>query len=221
MSFQDDLYAVADELRAIANQGLHYDQDAHTRERYKKVLSISARIIAGLEQRPAAEVRREYEGNLTYMSPTSGVDIAVFRNDRLLLIQRRDNGLWALPGGAVEVGETLAQAAAREFREETASEVQLLSLLAVLDSRVWHSNVRFHVYHHIFLGKIADDETVKPNTQGEGPTAETLAADFFAEDALPELHAGHADWVPLVFKLFREEHETPYLDGLRSPAPPR
>ena len=37
----------------------------------------------------------------------------VSRGAELLLIQRRDNGLWALPGGFVEVGETLAEAAAR------------------------------------------------------------------------------------------------------------
>ncbi len=214
MSFRDDIYAVADDLRAVANQGLHYDRDPHARERYEKVLNASARLLAGLEQRAPEEVRREYEGNFGYMSPASGVDVAVFRGDKLLLIQRRDNGLWALPGGMVEVGETLVEAAAREFLEETASEVHITSLMAVLDSRRWRSNVRFHVYHHIFLGTIDPDVNVTPNLQGEGPTAETLAADFFAADALPNLHAGHADWVPLIFKLYRGELGTPYLDGL-------
>ena len=214
MSFRDDIYAVSDDLRAVANQGLHYDRDPHARGRYEKVLNASARLLAGLEQRPADEVRREYEGNFGYMSPASGVDVAVFRGDKLLLIQRRDNGLWALPGGMVEVGETLVEAAAREFFEETASEVQVTSLMAVLDSRVWRSNVRFHVYHHIFLGVVDPDVTVTPNLQGEGPTAETLAADFFAADALPDLHAGHADWTPLIFKLYHGELGTPYLDGL-------
>ena len=194
---------------------MHYDQDAHAQERHQRVLSLSARILAGLERRPEAEVQREYAGNFSYMSPMSGVDVAVFRNGELLLIQRRDNGLWALPGGFVEVGKTLAAAARREFREETASEVELLSLLAVLDSRVWRSNVRFHVYHHIFLGRLEDGVTVTPNTQGEGPNAETLAAAFFTEEDLPELHAGHADWVPLVFRLYRKELEASYLDDLR------
>lgn len=214
MSFRDDVYAVADELRAVANQGLHYDRDPHARERYGKVLEASARLVAGLEPRPVDEVRREYEGNFAYMAPAAGVDVAVFRGDALLLIQRRDNGLWALPGGFVEVGETLVEAAAREFREETGSEVRLRSLLAVLDSRRWRSNVRFHVYHHIFLGEIGPGVTVTPNLEGEGPNAETLAAEFFTEDALPDLHAGHRDWVPLVFRLYRGEFPTPYLDGL-------
>lgn len=214
MPTHDELYAVADELRALANQGLLYDRDSHTRERYQKALTLSARLVGAAEDRSADEVRREYAGNFGYMSPTSGVDVAVFRGDKLLLIRRRDNGLWALPGGMVEVGETLVEAAAREFLEETASEVQIMSLMAVLDSRVWRSNSRFHVYHHIFSGTIDPDVTVTPNLQGEGPTAETLAADFFAADALPDLHAGHADWVPLVFKLYRGELGTPYLDGL-------
>src|SRR4051794_36607498 len=38
---------------------------------------------------------------------------------QLLLIRRTDNGLWALPGGAQEIGERIADAAARETLEET------------------------------------------------------------------------------------------------------
>ena len=43
---------------------------------------------------------------------------AAVRNDRgeLLLIERTDNGLWALPGGAQDIGESVVQAARREVR---------------------------------------------------------------------------------------------------------
>lgn len=148
------------------------------------------------------------------MSPPSGVDVAVFRGAELLLLQRQDNGLWALPGGFVEVGETLAEAAAREFREETGVEARIRALLAILDSRIWRSSVKFQLYHHIFLGEIGDVVLPTLNTGGEGSTAETLAAAFFTEDTLPELHAGHANWIPLVFKLYLGDLEPPYLDGV-------
>lgn len=207
-----ELYTIADELRTLANTGLHYDKDAYARERNHKVLELSARLVASVEGGDSAQVLRAYEGNFSRMSPAVGVDLAVFREGRVLLIQRRDNGLWALPGGVVDVGETLREAAEREFLEEVGAKAKATDLLAILDSRVWHSRVRFQLYHHIFLGELAEGITPSPNLQGDGPTAETLDAAFFAEDALPELHAGHHLWLGLIFQLYRRERAAPYLD---------
>ncbi len=214
MTFYDEVHEIAAELRSLANAGLHYDKDAYARERSRKVLGLSARLVAGLERRDEREVLREYEGDPSRMSPAAGVDVAVFREGKVLLIQRRDNGLWALPGGGAEVGETLVGAAAREFLEETGAAVQIVKLLATLDSRLWRSSVKFHTCHHIFLGELAADVRLRPNLGDDGPKAETLAAAFYAEHELPDLHAGHTAWVPLAFRLQRGELPAPYLDGL-------
>ncbi|HMA35995.1 MAG TPA: NUDIX domain-containing protein [Chloroflexia bacterium] len=50
---------------------------------------------------------------------------------RILLQQRGDNGYWGLPGGAVELGETVAAAAVREVREETGYDVAIIRLIGV------------------------------------------------------------------------------------------
>lgn len=52
-------------------------------------------------------------------------------NGTLLMVRRRDNGLWDLPGGRVEVGEDVEAAARRELREETNLHAAELSLLGV------------------------------------------------------------------------------------------
>ncbi|MGC4851051.1 NUDIX domain-containing protein [Micromonospora sp. DT15] len=50
---------------------------------------------------------------------------------RVLLIQRTDNGLWALPGGAQDFGEYIAGTAVRETREETGIEVQVTGVVGI------------------------------------------------------------------------------------------
>lgn len=49
----------------------------------------------------------------------------------VLLIERSDNGLWAMPGGQVDLGESVAQTAEREVREETGYEVCVRSLAGI------------------------------------------------------------------------------------------
>ncbi|TWP37717.1 NUDIX domain-containing protein [Leekyejoonella antrihumi] len=58
--------------------------------------------------------------------------IAAVRRDNLLLLTRReDNGLWCLPGGGVDAGESWAEAAVREVREETGLDIEVTSVLGV------------------------------------------------------------------------------------------
>lgn len=62
------------------------------------------------------------------------VAVTVFVQDdqgRVLLIRRSDNGLWALPGGAQDVGESTAQAATREVQEETGLNVEPIKISGI------------------------------------------------------------------------------------------
>ena len=63
--------------------------------------------------------------------PILAVSAAILRDDKLLVVRRARHpaiNLYTLPGGGVEVGETLAQAVAREVREETALEIEPVAL---------------------------------------------------------------------------------------------
>ncbi|NYD39851.1 NUDIX domain-containing protein [Actinomycetospora corticicola] len=57
--------------------------------------------------------------------------VAVDDQDRVLLIERTDNGKWALPGGAQELGESVREAAVRETREETGIEVEVAGVVGI------------------------------------------------------------------------------------------
>jgi hypothetical protein len=54
VSFQEDIYQVADELRGIASLGLRFSSDPYDTARYEKILSASSRLIGALENRDPA-----------------------------------------------------------------------------------------------------------------------------------------------------------------------
>ena len=200
----DELYLVADELRAIADMGIRFAENSYDRERYERTRTASARIVAALERRSPDEVLDRYDDSLGQVTPQAGSSAAVFRDGRILLIRREDNGLWALPGGMVEVGETLAEAAVRELHEEANVEGRATRLLAVIDSRLWRSRSKTHFIHPVFL--------VEAEGQEPSPGPETTDAGFFSEDDLPPLSPGHKECVPLIFKLLRGDVPVPYFD---------
>lgn len=67
--------------------------------------------------------------------PKLGVSASIWRGGKVLLVQRAKppKGIWAFPGGHVEPGETLAEAAARELREETGMTAEFRGLLGLYD----------------------------------------------------------------------------------------
>jgi mutator protein MutT len=81
--------------------------------------------------------------------PIVGVGAVIVDGDRVLLAQRAHEplkGQWSLPGGAVEVGETLAEALGREVREETGLEVRVGPVVEVIDRvhRAADGRVEYH-----------------------------------------------------------------------------
>ncbi|MFB6439175.1 NUDIX hydrolase [Streptomyces sp. NPDC056411] len=77
--------------------------------------------------------RRDYEDDPDAPAANSLIPaasaIVVDNSGRILLQRRRDNGMWALPGGAMHIGESLPDCAVRETREETGFAVEIVGIV--------------------------------------------------------------------------------------------
>ena len=106
-----------------------------------------------------------------------GVGVAIIDGaGRIVLQQRADFAVWGLPGGGIDAGETAAQAAVREAREETGLEVRLTRMVGLYAMPRWSKVANDHVV--VFAAVPAGGELVRQ-------TAETLDAGYFASDQLP------------------------------------
>ena len=106
-------------------------------------------------------------------------------NGEILLIKRADNAHWGLPGGHVEPGESVAQAAVREVLEETGFAIEVGRLIGVYSDPEWQtvessSGERSQFVNLCFEARVTA-EIGPPSTPQE-----TLDRGFFALDALPE-----------------------------------
>src|SRR5262245_31135073 len=117
-----------------------------------------------------------------YRNPTPTVDVIIETPDgRIVLIHRRNPPAgWALPGGFVDEGETLATAARREAMEETGLEVELTELFhCYSDPR---RDPRQHTVSTVFLGRSAGEPRA-------GDDAAGVAS--FPPNELPDLAFDH------------------------------
>ncbi len=213
MDNREALYLIADELRALASMGLHFNEHGYDHERYEHILRASARMVAVLDGTSFEEVYAQYTGNPAHFSPLMAVEALVFRAGNVLLIQRRDDQLWAVPGGLVEVGESPAQAAERELWEEAGLRGKAVRLLGIYDSRNWPGRSRFQIFTTQFLVESEDQpalHTLEGNTPS--PLSEALAVDFYSENELPPLSPGHDKRLAMAFRLMRGDVLAPHFD---------
>jgi 8-oxo-dGTP diphosphatase len=112
-------------------------------------------------------------GEITvYRNPVPTVDILIELTQgpdagKLVLIERRNPPLgWAIPGGFVDYGESVEQAAVREAQEETSLEVELLELLGVYSDP--RRDPRMHTLSVAFCARSAGEPRAADDARGVG-----------------------------------------------------
>lgn len=191
---------IADELRAIAANGLHWATNEYDKARYDKLTSLSAELLSMVDTREAIELESIFRGDLGTRTPLVGACAAIFSEQgKILLVQRSDNERWVMPGGAADVGESPSAVAVRESWEETGLRVRPTRLIGVYETPASHSVFGMHLYIMVFLCEKESGEL--------GLTNETIAYGYFAEEevAVLPLHSRQGLRIADAFKAYRGE----------------
>jgi ADP-ribose pyrophosphatase YjhB (NUDIX family) len=125
----------------------------------------------------------------------AGVAVIILNEENQVLLQKRaDVGLWGIPSGHIEIGETVAEAAIREVKEETNLEIRIKKLIGVYsdpNSQVFaYPNGKVvHFITTCFLAEITGGE-LRCNSD------ESLEIKFFGQQNLPQdLLKMHPRWL--------------------------
>ncbi|HDR4734212.1 TPA: NUDIX hydrolase [Bacillus cereus] len=114
----------------------------------------------------------------------AGVAVAVFNEQGQILPQQRRNGIWGVPGGFVELGESTEEAGRREVFEETGIEIGTLQLISVFSGKEFFVKLpngdEFYPITIAYLCKDIKGGLLKADG------IESLSVQFFDFDKLPE-----------------------------------
>lgn len=168
------------EIQALAQTGLAFTKSHYERLSFARLSDIAAEILAEHSQLRLETIRRVFSLEPGYATPKVDVRAAVVSQGKILLVQEKTDGKWAMPGGWADVGDRPSETAVRETWEESGYEVRAVRLIGAFDANRGHrTSMYFHAVKLVFLCDLIG---------GEARTSPEISdVRFFHFDNLPEL----------------------------------
>jgi 8-oxo-dGTP pyrophosphatase MutT (NUDIX family) len=139
------------------------------------------------------------------MVPSVNV-LTVNEGGEILLIRRTDNDKWALPGGAIDLGESVAQAAIRETREETGIDCEITGIVGI------YTDPR-HVIHYTSNDEVRQEFsivlTARPVSGTPTPSEESSEVHWVASTDTEALEMDRS--MRLRIRHYLEQRDTPVI----------
>ena len=170
----------AREIQAISQIGLHFSKNHHDDINFTRLKEIAVEMIEAHSNLDQASARIMFQEQVGYATVKVDVRGAIVQNEKVLLVQERQDGKWCLPGGWADVGEKPSEMVAREVWEESGFQVIPERVVGVYDANRGGGPLAFfHAYKIVFMCRIVGGQA--------RPSLETAAVDFFRFDDLPML----------------------------------
>lgn len=195
------------ELQSIAQTGLTFSRDPFDVERFHRLRELSAEMVHFGTGVPKEKLTQLFCNETGYQTPKLETRAAVFQNGNILLVKERLGGEWSLPGGWVDVNQSVGSNTEKEVREEAGLDVVAKGIIAVQD-RKKHTSLpipygvcKVFVYCELLGGSFT-------------PNIETVESGFFPLDKLPPLSEARNSkaQVELCFRYAQADHWVTLFD---------
>ncbi len=190
---------LAVELQFIAQAGLTYSKDPFDIERFERIREISAEMMSQGSGYPIEYVKEVFCNETGFQTPKLDTRAAIFQDDKILLVEER-NGTWSLPGGWVDVNESIKSNTIKEVKEEAGLDVIPIQLIAVHDRNLHNPPLYAYGVAKVFvLCEIVGGHF--------SANIETVQSRYFGLDELPLLaeEKNNAQQIKLCFEAYRSK----------------
>jgi len=195
-------------IQALAEIGLEYRNSSYDNERYIEIQEICLEMLELLTDVPVTKIQPIIQEKNGYKTPKVDVRAVVFNPEgKILLVQEKIDGYWALPGGWADVGYTPRQVAEKECFEEAGLNVRANRLLAVMDKTAQQMPPEFEYVYKLFI-------FCEPVGDRLAIGDETTDVNWLSEHDLPELSKPRnlESQIHMMFEYFKGERVDIYLD---------
>ena len=190
----------AKELQFIAQAGLTYTKDPFDKERFERVREIAAEIISLQGRLPLEQVKDLFCNETGFQTPKLDTRAAIFKHDKILLVEEND-GTWSMPGGWVDVMETVKSNTVKEVKEEAGLDVEAVRVIALHDRNQHNQPPYAYNVCKVFVLCEVKGGCFHPNL-------ETVGSGYFGLDELPPLSVdkNSCQQIEMCFSAYRDEN---------------
>ncbi len=172
-------------LHSLAESGLAFSPEEFDKERYEEISEICRTMMSELAVTPVQTINDLVTPfHQRYVTPQVEVRGAIFKDNKILLVQEKSDSKWTMPGGYADVGLTAVKNIQKEISEEATLTVTHCELVSVRHkaSGDYKPDLR-DFYKLIFLCQCNENQKPKAGS-------ETKDARYFELDQLPTLSEG-------------------------------
>ena len=196
----DKWLKLAIEIQSIAQNGLTYTNNVYDIERYERLRDISAEMVNMKTDIPIEKVKNLFCNETGYQTPKLDTRAVIFKDNKILLVHE-NNGTWSLPGGWVDVLESIKSNTVKEVKEETGLDVLAKKVIAIQDRNKHNKPIYAYGVCKIFVLCDVIGGKFEKNI-------ETTEIGYFATDELPLLaeEKNNKEQIEMCFHAMNDEN---------------
>lgn len=188
------------EIQSIAQCGLTYTKDVYDKERYEQLRNIAAEMLSYKTEIPVNKIKNLFCNEEGYQTPKLDTRAAIFKDGKILLVHEK-SGTWSLPGGWVDVLESIESNTIKEVKEEAGLDVVAKKIIAIQDRNKHNTPLYPYGVCKVFVQcNLIGGEFVE--------NIETTEIGYFSLDNLPNLsnEKSNFEQIEMCFKAKNDEN---------------